>query len=721
METYNGYMETALDALLLLEGCRTNVLKFVTKRLDEVERTNIHSGQIFVWDEKPLVFNDGLMVVVGHRLGLVAILLSIENCQQKSSSSSSPSSPESTDDISHQTDTSMLAATPSNNSSNNTNNNNLLGPGVLTSAGIRVPAKPNGLIKRALSITISDGRRYHLVSYYMSKDLEAGCLSVPRFDDRLRNLQLAEGVYPALTREVGQDGVEAWRFATSQGRGHASALSSDILSTGTTIHAGTHHTGNGSPLNSHATGIASTNESTVGGTSSVNCFRIQPNCISPYASAATHGISSAAPHAPDHFYQRRYSLQYQNPQQQRPQQTQQVQPAYNQFAPTDRAVCSRSSAGPLPPMPASRLLSRTVSTSSIPDRHGRSRAPSSIQLPSLSTLLAGNELDRNASYPMQRKHSMQEGSYSEHYLSHANDTVNTSTMTTAITTAVAASPDSHSISSSPYESNRYPRPYPVPASPLSNSTASHWTNESSPMETECIDCQVQPNHLVDKEHAYKDHQHHQHQQQHALQAMTTVNYLTPGNGNNRMMDHAPSSLRFYRPRSASTPHLFHTALRRKSSLSIPHPGYFHMGHGSGQQQPAHSPHSPHSPHSFSPSSPGHRSPLYGNTLDNGVNEHSNMHHAPISPIEHPQRAPGTPTDANSNGYSLSPLQRCIGTPVPLVDPILIGWPLHLPLMAHQKEMAIYAVKSGQRQMAITSIAMAIIAVVIVRLHPYFLQ
>ncbi|KAI8058035.1 gluconate transport inducer 1/Pac2, partial [Syncephalis plumigaleata] len=52
METYNGYMETALDALLLLEGCRVGVLKFVTKRLDEVERTNIRSGQIFVWDEE---------------------------------------------------------------------------------------------------------------------------------------------------------------------------------------------------------------------------------------------------------------------------------------------------------------------------------------------------------------------------------------------------------------------------------------------------------------------------------------------------------------------------------------------------------------------------------------------------------------------------------------------------------------------------------------------
>lgn len=52
METFNGYIATIADALLIIEACRLGMLKRVQRRLsDEEKATHIKSGSIFVWDE----------------------------------------------------------------------------------------------------------------------------------------------------------------------------------------------------------------------------------------------------------------------------------------------------------------------------------------------------------------------------------------------------------------------------------------------------------------------------------------------------------------------------------------------------------------------------------------------------------------------------------------------------------------------------------------------
>ncbi|RKP06379.1 Gti1/Pac2 family-domain-containing protein, partial [Thamnocephalis sphaerospora] len=168
METYHGYLDTALDALLLLEACRQQVLPYVTNRLDEAQRADIRSGQIFVWDQEATGiqrWTDGRRWSSSRPRGNFIIYR--ELC-----------------------DDSEIAAAHARKQAGDS--------AVLTSAGLRIPVKAGGLIKRALSVTTSDGSHFHLVSYYRVDDYERGLLSVPRHDPRLRNLCLPEGLYPKL-------------------------------------------------------------------------------------------------------------------------------------------------------------------------------------------------------------------------------------------------------------------------------------------------------------------------------------------------------------------------------------------------------------------------------------------------------------------------------------------------------------------------------------------
>jgi hypothetical protein len=51
-ETFNGFIETTTDALLVFEACRRGILTKISRRLQEKERSAIRSGTVFVFDEK---------------------------------------------------------------------------------------------------------------------------------------------------------------------------------------------------------------------------------------------------------------------------------------------------------------------------------------------------------------------------------------------------------------------------------------------------------------------------------------------------------------------------------------------------------------------------------------------------------------------------------------------------------------------------------------------
>ena len=52
IETFNGHVVNAVEALILFEACRLGKLKRCMRRLADEERAlNIISGKIFIWDE----------------------------------------------------------------------------------------------------------------------------------------------------------------------------------------------------------------------------------------------------------------------------------------------------------------------------------------------------------------------------------------------------------------------------------------------------------------------------------------------------------------------------------------------------------------------------------------------------------------------------------------------------------------------------------------------
>ena len=51
-ETFNGFIETTTDALLIFEACRRGILPKISRRLQDRERGAIRSGTIYVFDEK---------------------------------------------------------------------------------------------------------------------------------------------------------------------------------------------------------------------------------------------------------------------------------------------------------------------------------------------------------------------------------------------------------------------------------------------------------------------------------------------------------------------------------------------------------------------------------------------------------------------------------------------------------------------------------------------
>lgn len=51
METYNGYVRTPADAILLIQACYNGFLPCVRKRLSPKEGRSIRNGSVFIWEE----------------------------------------------------------------------------------------------------------------------------------------------------------------------------------------------------------------------------------------------------------------------------------------------------------------------------------------------------------------------------------------------------------------------------------------------------------------------------------------------------------------------------------------------------------------------------------------------------------------------------------------------------------------------------------------------
>lgn len=181
MESYNGYIRTQVDAILLFEACRLGFLPRNRRRLSERERLQIGSGCIYVWEENEASmkrWTDGkswsasrvsgsfltYREMEGNKRGTVAFMTETKkrkSTEPHASRSSPGSAPETDSD---------------------------------DSDGYQY--KLDGLFKQSFSITTSTNLKLHLIAYYTKADVTSGKLTCPSADTRLKKIQIPNDLYP---------------------------------------------------------------------------------------------------------------------------------------------------------------------------------------------------------------------------------------------------------------------------------------------------------------------------------------------------------------------------------------------------------------------------------------------------------------------------------------------------------------------------------------------
>ncbi|RKP25561.1 Gti1/Pac2 family-domain-containing protein, partial [Syncephalis pseudoplumigaleata] len=142
METYFGYIDNVQDALLIIEAARNGILRRAQHRLTEKERRMIRSGSIFVWDESEAGmrrWTDGRAWSPSRVSGCFLNYRELEH---------------------------------------------------------RFRYKVDGLVKRTISVTVSENRKLHLISYFRKRDVVEGRLRSPRQDAALAGLPIPPELYP---------------------------------------------------------------------------------------------------------------------------------------------------------------------------------------------------------------------------------------------------------------------------------------------------------------------------------------------------------------------------------------------------------------------------------------------------------------------------------------------------------------------------------------------
>jgi hypothetical protein len=153
MESWNGYVDSTNDALLLFEACRLGILPKVERRLSEEERTTlVRNGATFVWDEEESGvrrWTDGRVWGASRISGSFLVYKEVSRKKKDS--------------------------------------------GFV------------GLIKKAISIYTADGRKQHLISYYTAEG-QAG-LPTPSTHALFKDIIIPCEQYPEFVAEANADAI----------------------------------------------------------------------------------------------------------------------------------------------------------------------------------------------------------------------------------------------------------------------------------------------------------------------------------------------------------------------------------------------------------------------------------------------------------------------------------------------------------------------------------
>lgn len=185
METYQGKVQTPQDAIILFEACRLGLTPRVQRRLSEKERQQIKSGSVFVWDEREAGmrrWTDGKSWSASRVSGS---FLTYREMEGKRGGTGLPQG---------STPPALRKSSSGGRSSGNSNNGGSEDEGEGLDG---YKYKADGLMKQSFSITTSDGRHLHLISYFARSP--AHPLKQPTTDPQLRNIVPQKGMYPEAT------------------------------------------------------------------------------------------------------------------------------------------------------------------------------------------------------------------------------------------------------------------------------------------------------------------------------------------------------------------------------------------------------------------------------------------------------------------------------------------------------------------------------------------
>ena len=203
---YHGYVETALDALIIIQGCSSGVLPLVTRRLQDAEKKHsVISGSVFVWDEQATGikrWTDGLSWSPSRTLGNFLVYRELD---KRAKAAKAPKDAVSTPASrgGPMTDGSMMRDSSSIDAVEKIKEKALVGS--LTSS---YRFRKAGLVKKTISLG-----GLHLIGYYTMGDVLEGLLQTPSAHPSLSTLKIHPrlldpvGFRVPLQTEIGGDGI----------------------------------------------------------------------------------------------------------------------------------------------------------------------------------------------------------------------------------------------------------------------------------------------------------------------------------------------------------------------------------------------------------------------------------------------------------------------------------------------------------------------------------